>query len=169
MSRPGGAGEAAQPLDDTDFALLAEVRGLYESVEAPPADLVQRVQFALELETTLELEVGRLGLTGSDRELAGVRGEELSRTITFDSESLTIMISLSPTLGGVRFDGWLAPPAAHEVEVRTLGGTLNAQADADGRFVVEPVPRGMAQLVVRTGPESGDGAGKTVVTPSIVV
>jgi hypothetical protein len=163
-----------EPLDATDLALLGEVRGLFESVDGCPPDLVERVQFALALETVLsqegalDLEVMRLAEQDADL-LAGVRGEERSRTITFDSESLTIMISLSPADGGVRFDGWLAPPAPHRIEVRTVDGTLVADADADGRFVVEPVPPGMAQLVVRTGPDGGTDRGRTVVTPSIVV
>jgi hypothetical protein len=85
---------------------------------------------------------------------AGGRGREESRTVTFDSEHLTIMISITP--GGhdlVRLDGWLAPAGRHAVELRTSGGPRTAVADADGRFVIDDVPHGLAQLVVR--PDAG--------------
>jgi len=172
MTLPGAHDNTAlSPLDDTDLALLDEVRALYTSVDGHPADLVQRVCFALDLET-LDIEVGRLTEQAADRELlVGVRGEEHSRTITFDSESLTIMIMLSfPSSEMVRVDGWLAPPAPHDIEVRTFdGGTLNSRADEDGRFVAEPIPHGLVQIVVRARPENGESVGRTVVTPSIVV
>jgi hypothetical protein len=162
---------ALAPLDGTDLALLDEVRALYTSIDAPPDDLVQRVCFALDLET-LDIEVGRLTEQAADRRvLVGVRGEEHSRTITFDSESLTIMIMLSfPSSEMVRVDGWLAPPAPHDIEVRTFdGGTLTSRADDDGRFVAEPIPHGLVQIVVRSQPQDGESVGRTVVTPSIVV
>ena len=166
MSTPD---DGLAPLDATDLALLAEIRDTAELLDPVPADLVQRVQFALELEA-LDIEVGRLVGAERDTELVGARGDELSRTITFDSDSLTIMIRISSAAGGtVRMDGWLAPAAAHEIEVRTLGGSLRSCADEEGRFVVEAIPRGITQVVVRTSANQPDADGRTVVTPSIVV
>jgi len=157
------------PLDATDFALLAEIRDTVELLDPMPADLVQRVQFALELEA-LDIEVSRLVGADRDADVVGARGDELSRTITFDSDSLTIMIRISSAAADtVRMDGWLAPPAAHEVEVRTLGGSLRLCADEEGRFVIEAIPRGVTQIVVRTSANQPDADGRTVVTPSIVV
>jgi hypothetical protein len=101
-------------------------------------------------------------------ESVGARSEEVSRTITFDSSSLTIMIMLADPDAGqtVRIDGWLAPPAAHEIEVRTTEGSLVIQADGDGRFVADEVPCGLCQLVVRV---VDAGRSRLVVTPSIVL
>jgi len=156
------------PLDDGDAAILEELRGVYTAADPVPADLLDRVTFALALED-IDLEVLRMREESTPL-LSAVRGEERSRTITFDSDSLTIMISLSPSdADDIRIDGWLAPPAAHRVELRTATGALVAIADDDGRFVIEPVPRGIAQLVVRTGDAESQGNGRTVVTPSIVV
>ena len=150
-----------------DAALLAEVRALYDAADPLPADLVERVQFAISLED-LDLEV--LRLTEGAFDLADARGDEEARTITFDCDSLTIMIRLAVTgADAVRVDGWLAPPAAHRVEIRTVGDRLVTQADGDGRFVFDGVPRGLAQLVVRAGADGGPGTGRSVVTPSIVV
>ena len=161
------AAGASEPLDARDVELLGAVRTAYDGADPVPGDLVERVAFALALEN-IDIEVLHLreeiGLSA-----AGARGEEQSRTVTFDSDSLTIMIQLSPSgAESIRIDGWLAPPAAHRIEVRTTVGPIAVMADEDGRFVVEPVPKGMAQLIVRTD-GVGAGPGRTVVTPSIVV
>lgn len=158
---------ANEPLDDLDLELLDELRAGYQALDPVPADLVARVQFGLALEN-IDVEILRL------REeldlVASARGEEQCRTITFDSERLTIMIRLSASgEDAIRIDGWLAPPRARAVEIRTVGGPLTSAVDDDGRFVVEPVPRGMAQIVVTLPGEGTRGNGRTVVTPSIVV
>jgi len=151
----------------SDEALLAEVRTLYDDADPIPDDLVERVSFAIALED-LDLEV--LRLTEGRPDLVGARGDEEARTITFDCDSLTIMIRLAVTdVGAVRVDGWLAPPAAHRVEMSTVAERMETQADGDGRFVFDGVPRGLAQLVVRAGADGGPGTGRSVVTPSIVV
>jgi hypothetical protein len=162
--------DANAPIDDHDLLVLSELRDLFDAVDPVPPTLTARIRFALELED-LDAEVSRLheswGLVG-----AGTRGDGESRTVTYDSERLTIMVTLTPAGDGTfRVDGWLAPPAAHRVELRT-GRTdgdgpgrlrVATVADDQGRFVLDGVPPGLAQLVVR-----GDGD-LCVVTPSIVV
>jgi hypothetical protein len=97
------------------------------------------------------------------------RGVEQSRTITFDSASLTIMIRIdSDGDGTARIDGWLAPPHPRTIELRTTAETLTAIADDGGRFVFTRVPRGSAQLMVRAEPEAADSA-QAVVTPALVL
>ena len=157
---PPGADE---PIDGIDVALLAELRELYGEVDPMAADLVERIQFALALED-LDVEVFRASTEAGA--LPGVRGAEETRTITFDSDSLTIMFSISPAgAAAVRLDGWLAPPAPHRVELRTGSGTMETSADADGRFAVDDVPHGLAQLVVHPA----GGSARSVVTPSVVL
>jgi len=152
-----------EPIDDTDLGVLTELRELYGDLDPMAADLVDRIQFALALED-LDVEVFRL--SAEHGALAGVRGAEETRTITFDSDSLTIMFSVSPSGSAtVRLDGWLAPPAAHRVEVRTEHGAMETSADADGRFAVDDVPHGLAQLVVHPASEGT----RSVVTPSVVL
>lgn len=166
-SLPHGAGE---PLDDRDVAILAGLRDLYTAVDPMPDDLVDRVRFALELEH-FDVEVfRRLTPPEAELEAAGARGSEESRTVTFDSESLTVMVSITP-LGDrtVRLDGWLAPPGGHEIELRTASGPVTVNADAQGRFAIDGVPRGLAQLVVRPFAAAPVSQARTVVTPSIVV
>jgi hypothetical protein len=67
--------------------------------------------------------------------------------------------------GMVRVDGWLAPPGAHLVELRSPQGVSTALADSDGRFVLDEVPRGLVQIVVR----AAKGSEPLASTPSIVV
>ncbi len=80
------------------------------------------------------------------------RGTEQSRTITFDSDSLTIMIRIEANQDGTaRVDGWLAPPQRREIEMKTSADSLTVASDEQGRFAFARVPRGTAQLIVRPG------------------
>ena len=154
----------ADPLDDTDEALLSRLRAIVGTADPMPADLLPRIQFALALEN-VDVEVCRLGAELG--RLAGVRGDETSRTVTFDSERATIMVVINGDGGGVRLDGWIAPAAGYEVELRTDSGPFATRTDADGRFVLDGVPHGLAQLMIR--PTERGGPTRPVVTPSIVV
>lgn len=157
----------AEPLDDVDLAILDGVRDLFEAVDPMPADLVERVRFALALE---DLDVDVFRRFQEPALAAAARGHEESRTITFDSESLTIMVSITPTgYDVVRLDGWLAPPGGHEVELRTARGPLTTTADDQGRFALDDVPHGLAQLVVHPIDHQPSALGRSVVTPAIVV
>ncbi|MET8852660.1 hypothetical protein [Amycolatopsis sp. NPDC004625] len=154
---PPGADE---PLDELDFRLLAGVRELWEAADPMPATLVDQIRFAIQLQD-VDLEVMRI------REQEGLAvtrsAAEQGRLITFDSESLTIMVNVSPEPGGtIRLDGWLTPPAEHPIEVRTANGPLTTTSDAEGRFAVNGVPHGMVQVLVRTA-----GRSRTVSTPAI--
>lgn len=154
-----------EPLDDIDATILADLRQLYDTADPMPCGLADRVQFALALED-VDVEVARLAQRYAVP--AGARSAGETRTVTFDSDSLTVMVSISADEDDtLRLDGWLAPPAPHRVELRTEGGQLVAEADAEGRFALERVPHGMAQLVVHPDPASGNAT--AVVTPSVVL
>ena len=154
---PPGANE---PLDELDFRLLAGVRELWEDADPMPATLVDQIRFAIQLED-VDLEVMRIR---EQEGLVGARSAaEQGRLITFDSESLTIMVNVSPEPGGtIRLDGWLTPPAEHPIEVRTRNGPLTTTSDVEGRFAVSGVSHGMVQVLVRTL-----GRSRTVSTPAI--
>jgi hypothetical protein len=156
-------------LDDFDGAILEGLQQVWNAADPPPADLDARVMFALDLER-LDFEVA--GLRAETLVGSGARTTERTRTVTFDCESLTVMVSILPGDSGVRVDGWLAPPAPLRVELRTAPADPDAQsvsrfsvADEAGRFVFTDVPRGLAQLRVSVA----GGGGRTVVTPSIVL
>lgn len=164
---PGIEPPADGPMDDVDFGLLDDIQELFEAIDPMPADLPERIRFSLSLRD-LETEVARLA--DEDLSAVGVRGAESSRTITFDSESLTIMIRIDAnTDGTVRIDGWLAPPQRREIEMKTTADPLSVSSDEQGRFAFSRVPRGTAQLTVRPAGPKQSGAGPAVVTPALIL
>jgi hypothetical protein len=152
----------SEPLDDVDQAILDQVRTMHELLDPPPADLNERSKFALRLEN-LDIEVGRLyedTLVG-----AGARSVERIRTVTFESDHLTIMMTVTEQAGGdYRVEGWLAPPAPHEVELRLSDDRRRMVAEDSGRFVFDEVGSGLAQLAVHRG-----AGNSTVVTAPLVL
>lgn len=164
---PGGPGAvpdeaafAADPLDAEDVALLAAVRALWEARDPVPEGLAGRIEFALTLDA-LETEVATL--TQVDLATAGSRAGETEnvRTVTFSTETLDAMVTLTDAPDGtVRVDGWIAPGAAMRVELVVAGSTLVVDADEDGRFVLESVPKGLAKFALHPG-------GRTVLSPTI--
>jgi hypothetical protein len=166
-SDAGGWPPADGPLDEADLEILAEIRDLFQAADPMPPDLPERIRFSLALRD-LEIEVARL--VEEDREMLAVRGPEQSRTITFDSDSLTIMIRIDQNRDGTaRVDGWLAPPQRREIEMKTTADTLSAPSDDQGRFAFTSVPRGTAQLVVRPAEQETSGSGRSVVTPPLIL
>ena len=167
-SDTGGGPPADGPLDDADLEILAEIRDLFQAADPMPPDLPERIRFSLALRD-LEIEVARLAAE-EDRQLLAVRGPEQSRTITFDSDSLTIMIRVDQNRDGTaRVDGWLAPPQRREIEVKTTAGSLSATSDEQGRFALARVPRGTAQLIVRPAEQGTGGSRRSVVTPALIL
>lgn len=165
---------SGQPSDES---VLAKIKALFEAVDPAPPDLAERVRFAVAL-ADLEAETAWLAEDAAV-EPALARGmSEESRTITFDSTDLTIMIRIDANADGTaRVDGWLAPARACQVEVSLQDSVLAIEADADGRFVFPSVPRGTVRFVVRppaqqahAAPDSsGNGRMKTVTTPALVL
>jgi hypothetical protein len=158
---------ADEPLDEIDLGLLDDIRELFQAADPMPADLPERICFFLALRD-LEIEVARLA--GEDQLAVAARGAEQSRTITFDSDSLTIMIRIDANRDGtVRVDGWLAPPQCREIEMKTATGSLSVASDEQGRFSFAQVPQGTAQLVARAAEPGPGGGGRSVVTPSLIL
>jgi hypothetical protein len=156
---------AAALLDADDDGILAELARIYDQLDPVPDGLVERIGFTLTL-ADLEIELARL--SAETREPVGARGEERVRTVTFSSDSLTAMVTVTPRDAGLyRIDGWLAPGAALRVELRTDHGSLFTDADADGRFDFDALRGGLVQLVVH--PTDGCGVRLTapVVTPAM--
>jgi hypothetical protein len=169
--RPGGAGGrpslaelAAEPLDERDSAILDQIAAAYSAADPVPDGLVERLQFAITLDA-LHAEIAQL--TRMD-DLVGARADAAEvQTVTFTSQSTTTMITVTPTgADRVRIDGWVTDGAGIAIELRIVGDRLQAQADEDGRFVFEDVPRGMAQFVLRRPAESGL---PPVITPALEI
>jgi len=169
-NRPGQIDEldrlAALPIDDADLVDLPEDVERLEVGDPVPPSLLDRVKFAITLDD-LEAEVARLQREAVP-EFAAARSEDLlkAQTVTFTSETLTTMVTITPLPSGrVRLDGWASPGGGLDVELRVGEVTHHTVADEDGRFVFEDVARGLAQFVLRP---RGDGEPENrVITPAI--
>ncbi len=153
---------ATGPLDAEDRELLHAIRAAYEIEDPLPVGLLERLQFQITLDA-LQAEVATL--THLDLASAGVRSAvtESVRTVTFTSESLTTMVTITVQPGGgVRIDGWAAPGAGLVVEVLLADGSRRTETDQDGRFVFEDLPAGYARFVLQRPDES-----VRVLTPTI--
>jgi hypothetical protein len=156
-------------MDDFDLEILDGIRDLFEQADPMPPDLPERIRFSLAMRG-LEAEVARLTAADDDHDLVAARGAEHSRTITFDSASLTIMIRIDSNEDGtVRIDGWLAPPQRREIEMQTATDPCRASSDDQGRFAFISVPRGTARLVVTAAERANGGSGRPVVTPPLIL
>jgi hypothetical protein len=155
---------AGQPLDAADVQVLEEVARVFEQVDPVPPDLVDRVKFSLALDEMYS-EVARI--TRMSVDALAVRSEPTSEvrteTLTFSADELTVMVSISRGgRTGLRIDGWVAPPAPTTVQLRLQDETRELVTDESGRFVLEGIPDGFAQMTFR--PVSDEGRG-SVVTP----
>jgi len=150
------------PMDAADEALVAELAALFEAADPVPDGLSERLQFVLALDEVFT-EVAEL--TRMPVDAMAVRGETAmtrTETMSFAAESLTAMITVTHVEPDcVRVDGWIAPPMALEVRLRTQTDRMAAEVDESGRFSFESVPTGLAQLSFHGVEENGPA----VVTP----
>jgi len=154
------------PLDQQDQAILYRLAAIHALLDPPPSDLDDRVTFAIAL-ADLDAEVARL--TEQQPVGSSARSAERTRTITFDGESRTVMITVADRPDGmVRIDGWLAPSAPLQVELRLPepAPQRSVTADAAGRFAFDGVPHGIAQFLVQP-PE--DSTLPRLITPAFTL
>jgi hypothetical protein len=152
-----------EPFDDTDAAVLRELREVVSRLDPCPADLTERIAFALTVQA-LQAEVAELT---SQPELVSrgfANDPAEATTVTFSTESLSIMVTVTPEgRSRARLDGWLTCGAA-DVELDLgEGGSRAVAADEDGRFVLADLPRGGARLTVRPP------GGRPVITPQFTL
>jgi hypothetical protein len=170
------ATEGSRDGQPTDEVLLDDVRQLFEALDPAPSQLGDRIRLTLALRD-LAAELAHFVDPVEEIALAA-RGTEQSRIVTFDSDSLTIMIRIDAnTDGTARVDGWLAPPHPRPVEMKLTDSSITVTADELGRFVFHSVPRGTARLIVR--PQKIDvasersneefGAMTLVITPALTL
>jgi hypothetical protein len=149
---------ATEPLDGVDERILNRIGRLYDALDPVPEDLVDRLQFAITLDA-LHVEIAKLQLASSG-ELAMRGAEQVNavKTLTFSSESVTTMVTISSDgPDRVRIDGWAAPGGNASVEVT---------ADSDGRFVFDDVAHGLTRFVIRAAEVA---AHPPVATPAVEI
>jgi hypothetical protein len=166
---------ADEPLDADDQLVLELLGQAWEAVDGPPPQLAERMQIALAA-ADLDAELLRLQ---RETEPAGVRGDQRVRTMTFTSDSVTVMLTVTDEgAGQLRVDGWLDPQGRLRVEMRchrdlaagpAAGEAVEVFADEDGRFTATVPSAGLVQLVLHPTPESAIRLGGRVVTPAVAL
>jgi hypothetical protein len=158
---------AGRPMDATDEALLGEIARLLTDIDPVPDDLVSRIQFSLALDEVYA-EVAELTRIPADAlavrhdPMAGERTESL----TFSAERLTAMVTVTRADDDLRMDGWVAPAERFLVRVRMQDEQREVETDDSGRFVLEGLPEGFAQLSFhRIGDDGAPDDSDAVVTP----
>lgn len=155
---------AQGPLDADDHELLTSLHDAYTEHDPAPTDLVDKIKFELTLEA-LRTEVAQL--VQMEAVSGGVRtaATEAVRTITFTSESLTTMVTITPQADGtVRVDGWATPGAGLTVQALQSDATTETIADEDGRFALEHLRSGLTKFVLLV-PKAGERS--VVISPTI--
>lgn len=158
-------------IDARDIANLRHVRDLFGHADPEPSDLAERVKFAITVHA-LHAEVAEL----MDSALQTTRSAEVTveptptESVTFTAASLSLMVSVGPMdfdelEDRVRVDGWVTMPGA-QVEAVTAEGSKSVISDANGRFVLDDLPRGPVHFVV-TDPGKQDT--RPVITPTIQI
>jgi hypothetical protein len=142
---------------------------MWERADPAPADLADRVLFALELED-LDTEFELLRLTERGDATVGARASRPSdvTSITFSGPSLTVMLAVAGTGERRRVDGWLAPAGPRRVVVHSVEGEAETPVDETGRFVLESVRTGMLRVVVHPEPDA-DGTTTPFLTPTVEI
>lgn len=164
MSTDGGISELARA---DDVTLLAELRAMWARRDPVPGDLADRICFALSLD---DLEVELMQLAGELLRPSGARSEEQARTVTFTSDSLSVMVNISPIRGrSVRIDGWIDDGGGLDVELRLGNGSRRGRADEEGRFAFDGVLPGLMQLVFHPTQGANRILIRDVVTPAVQV
>src|SRR3954452_18498496 len=101
---------------------------------------------------TIDADLAELAYDSSlDSELAGVRGEESGRALSFEYGSVTVEIDIDRSNGTLVLDGQVSPSPALLVEVQHANSdaTWTAPADEHGRFSFQDIPPGPVRLFFR--------------------
>ncbi len=138
---------ADQPLDDVDRTILHTVAEVFRAADPVPAGLTEDIKFALTVQA-MHAEVAELQRVGAETALA--RSEYThTQTLTFSAEAISVMVTMSP----IDAD-----------EVRGESRTITADVDADGRFTIDPAPRGFVRFVFLP-----EGDVRPVITPTVEI
>jgi len=152
------------PLDADDVAVLAALRTMYAAADPAP-DLVDRVLFALDLD---RIDIELAAITAEYSGATGSRSAENTRTVTFESSSLRITVSVPE--GGSRYlDGWIEPAAELQIELITPTARFGTRSDEGGRFAFASVPTGQVHLEILPTAGSAVRLTRRVVTQRLVL
>ena len=160
-------------LSDRDVDLIQHLRDTLAEVDAVPEDVLATARAALGWglsAATLDAELAELIEDTSMSAAAGVRGTHAPRLVTFESESLTVEVEVSPQGNRRRLIGQIVPAGHRRLTLHSPEGVRDVDVDEIGRFAVGDVPAGPISFVcVSDVGGAPTGAPGPVATSWIVV
>lgn len=141
---------------EADAMLLDTLRAVVRQADPVPPEVTDTAR-ATYTWRTVDAELAELAYDSwlDDQRLAGVRGENAPRTLTFEGPSFTVELEVADEGTRRRLLGQLVPPGVAQIEVRHSGGLLRLAADEVGRFAAAGVAPGPVSLRCRV--EGFDG------------
>lgn len=133
--------------DEPDAQLLEELRAVVLRADPVPAEVEEAARAAYTWRT-VDAELAELAYDSllDDDRLAGVRGDDARRALTFEGPAYTVELEVAEEGSRRRLLGQLVPPHAARIEVRHSGGLLRLGADKVGRFSAAGVAAGPVSL-----------------------
>lgn len=149
--------------EEHDRQTLAALKRMWERVDAPPADLAERMIAAIAVD---DLSREYALLTEVSPEHAAVRTEQERLTLQFSDDSTSVLLHVSATESGSRrVDGW-SEPAVLAARLSQGSREWAAVLNDEGRFAFTDVAPGLSavRLIVRM-----DGELREFITPQFEV
>jgi len=137
---------------DPDDRLLEELAAALEATDPVPERFVEAAKASFTWRT-IDAELAELVFDSAEGELAGVRGVDSTREITFRTPSFEIEVAIISD-GVRRLIGQLVPAQVGVVELQFAGASVTTESDSLGRFSFDDVPLGPISLKI----EAADGA-----------
>ena len=156
---------ADQPLDDVDRTILDTVAEVFRAADPVPAGLTEDIKFALTVQA-MHAEVAELQRVGAESALA--RSEYTrTQTLTFSAETISVMVTHVADRrrrGAGRRVGHRPRLAGAGRDPRRDAHASRAEVDDDGRFTIDPAPRGLVRFVFLP-----EGDVRPVITPTVEI
>ena len=149
--------------EEEDREALAALKRMWERIDAPPADLTERMIAAVAVDD-LSREYALRTEVSADR--AAVRSEQERLTLQFSDASTSVLLHVSATESGSRrVDGWPEPPIL-AARLSQAARERSAAPGAEGRFAFADGTPGLpaGPRVVRTA-----GAVTAAITPQLAL
>ena len=131
---------------DPDKRLLAELSAALDATDPVPARVIESAKESFTWRT-IDAELAELVFDSAEGQLAGVRGVDGTRQVTFKAPAIEIEVAIISD-GSRRLVGQLVPALEGTVELRFEEETHTTEADHLGRFSFEDVPLGPISLRV---------------------
>ena len=140
-TRPGRATGGGWP-----ERLRRHLGAVIAKLDPVPPEVLSAAHAAYDLRT-IDAELAALANDSLlDRTLAGVRGDQGPRWLTFEAPGLTVEVEVTILGARRRLIGQLVPAGRATVTVRHRGGAVQVEADELGRFRADDLPPGPASL-----------------------